>query len=376
MTIEYRSRTRWWAATISLVAAQALVSPSHVGAQSILTVAGGGPIGDGKPATEAILREPNDVVSDAAGNLYIADTTNHRIRRVDAETGIITTFAGGGTSGLGDGGPATEAEIRNPVSIALDKDGDLYVAHEDRVRRIAKGTRIITTFAGGGPGGDGSPATEAEVGSTSAIAFDPLGNLYIAGTPGRSHIHRVDSITGILTVIIEGEGFSPDGTPASEARLRGPEDIAFDREGNLVFAEWGNRRVRKIDSTSGLLSTVAGTGEDGSGPYGVPATESAIRGPAGLAFDGEGNLYISEGANSILRVDHETRILTEAVGGGIFGDGGPATDTFLSRLQELSFDSRGNLLIAENGSHRIRRVSAESGIVDTVAGGGPIGDQR
>jgi sugar lactone lactonase YvrE len=250
----------------------------------VSTVAGNGPTrgdpgdfgGDGGPATLAQLWYPVDVAPDSAGNLYIADSGNNRIRKVDPQ-GVITTVAGNGTAGFaGDGGPATAAQLNiqlapdasSSEAIALDAAGNLYIADggNARVRKVdSKG--IITTIAGTGePGysGDGGPATAAQLSRPAGLAFDAAGALYIADSPSLTfsngnRIRKIDKAGTISTVAGSGEGgFSGDGGPATSAHLLQPLSIAFDTQGNLYIVDTGNNRIRKVDQ-NGIITTVAGT---------------------------------------------------------------------------------------------------------------------
>jgi sugar lactone lactonase YvrE len=279
----------------------------------ITTVAGLGPDqagfnGDNQPATQAKLAAPSDVALDAAGNLYIADNGNGRIRKVDG-SGIITTVAGGGGpgDGLGDGGPATAAKLINPSGITFDSAGNLYVseAGRNRIRRVDIATGIITTLAGTsgfGFGGDGGPATAATFKSPVGMAFGPDGALYVAD----SQNHRIRRIgaDGIITTVVNVNGtfqaFSPqdlkDGGLAVDAVVRLPMDVAFDRMGNWYIAENGSNRIRRVD-TAGIITTVAGSGDPrvrGCSGDGGEATSAQLNGPSGVVVDTQGNIYISD----------------------------------------------------------------------------------
>ncbi len=356
-------------------------------AQSIFTVVGGG-TAYGRPAIHASMNSPLDVAVDHNGNLYITDLLSARVYRVDAGTGVMDSVAGNGSSdGLGDGGPATQASMR-PNGITVDSTGNFYVAGNSRVRRVDVETGIITTVAGGGPyafTGDGVPATEAWLGNILDMVFDHEGNLLIVhenteSTP-YNKVRRVDAVTGIITTVA-GTGadtFAGDGGPATEALLGRLESVAVDSAGNIYITDSGNRRIRRIDVETGIINTIAGSGDSGSSEDGVPATEALLKYPAGLTLDPAGNVYISDGSDHRIRkVDVETGIITTVAGTGepgFGGDGGSATDALILPT-DLDADAAGNLYIADHGNRRIRYVDATSGVITTVAGNGqiPTGD--
>ena len=292
---------------------------------------------DGGPAVEAELYNPAGVAVDGAGNLYIADASNNGIRKVDS-TGTITTIAGTGELGFsGDGGPAVEAELYDPAGVAVDSAGNLYIADSgnQRIRKVDL-TGTITTIAGTGEfgfSGDGGPAVEAELHSPRGVAVDSAGNLYIADSRNR-RIRKVDSTGTITTIAGTGEfGFSGDGGPAVEAELRSPRGVAVDSAGNVYIADSGNRRIRKVDST-GTITTIAGTGEFGFSGDGGPAVEAELRSPYGVAVDSAGNVYIADVIDQRIRKVDSTGTITTIAGTGEFGfsgDGGPAVEAELRR---------------------------------------------
>jgi len=344
----------------------------------ITTVAGNGNSvysGDGGPATNASLRDPADVAVDASGNLYIADRDNQRIRKVDT-LGIITTMAGNGTYGYsGDGGPATSASLWLPPDVAVDASGNLYIADSDsqRIRKVDT-SGIITTVAGNGTrgyGGDGGPATNASLRYPEGVALDANGNLYIADTRNE-RIRKVDTWGIITTVAGNGtRGCSGDGGPATNASLRWPWGVALDANGNLYIADMDNHRIRKVD-TSGIITTVAGNGTYGYSGDGGPATNTSLWGPYGVAVDASGNLYIADQGNYRIRKVDTWGIITTVAGNGTYGysgDGGPATNASLWLPSDVAVDTSGNLYIADYGNHRIRKVDT-SGIITTLAGNG------
>ena len=352
-------------------------------AGTITTVAGTGESGfsgDGGPASEAQVNFPWGVVVDGAGNLFISDRSNHRIRKVDA-AGTITTVAGTGESGFsGDGGPAGEAQLSFPYDVAVDGAGNLYISdlNNHRIRKVdAAGT--ITTVAGKGEGGgfsgDGGPAIEAQFNNPYAVAVDGAGNLYISDL-ANNRIRKVDSSGTITTVAGQGEpgGFSGDGGPATEAQLNFPWGVTVDGAGNLYIADIGNRRIRKVDAT-GTITTVAGTGESGFSGDGGPATQAQLSRPRGVAVDGAGNLFIADsGTRRIRKVDSSGTITTVAGTGvrGFGGDGGPATQAQFDNLHAVAVDGAGNLFIADYNTYRIRKVDP-AGTITTVAGTGVRG---
>ncbi len=350
--------------------------------QTITTVAGGG-TGDGGPATHAGLFWPAEVSVDRAGHVYIADTRNHRIRRVDEATGLITTVAGMGISDFsGDGGPATEASLSQPSGVSVDGAGHLFIADSGnhRIRRVDRATGIITTVAGMGEeegsfSGDGGPATQAGLNNPVGVSVDAAGNVYIADA-ANLRIRRIDAATGIITTVAgTGEGgYSGDGGHSTEAGLT-PRRVFVDMAGNLYIADTFNHRIRRVDGDTGIITTVAGTGEEGFSGDGGPATQARIGYPGGLSVDGAGNLYIAADGR-IRRVDGDTGVITTTAGTGEeghLGDGGPATQAGLSFSSGVSVDGAGYIYIADTSNHRIRRMDGATGIITTVAGTGEQG---
>jgi len=261
--------------------------------------------GDGGPATAAELNNPRAVVADSGGNIFISDMNNNRIRRVDKKTGVISTIVGTVRGFSGDGGPATEAELNNPLGIALDASENLFIADSSNgvVRRVDHATGIITTVAGKGRGvssGDGGPATSAGLSQPLALYVDNFGNLLI--TTGDHRVRRVDLSTGIITTVVGKErGFSGDGGPAIDALITNAEAIVGDSLGNLFIADTGNWRVRRIDHATGIITTVVGDGISGYKGDGGPATNAELTLVMGLAIDGAGNLFIADSNNNRIR---------------------------------------------------------------------------
>ena len=350
----------------------------------ITTVAGTGErgfSGDGGPAVDAGLNGPRGVAVDGAGNLFIADEGSRRIRKVDA-AGTITTIAGTGEFVFsGDGGPAIQAALNLPSGVAVDGAGNLFIADtgNHRIRKV-DASGVISTVAGisFGFGGDGGPAVDARLSDPSDVAVDGAGNLYIADR-FNNRIRKVDASGVISTVAGSGGfgfgsfGFGGDGGPATAARLNRPSGVAVDGAGNLFIADDDNNRIRKVDA-AGIITTVAGTGESGFSGDGGPAVDAGLNGPSGVAVDGAGNLFIADGYNSRIRkVDASGVISTVAgISFGFGGDGGPAVDARLLGPSDVAVDGAGNLYVADAGNRRVRRIDT-AGVISTIAGMGESG---
>lgn len=337
----------------------------------ITTVAGSktaGYSGDGGLATQAKIGRPNDIFVDSAGNIYIADNENNRIRKVDTN-GIITTVAGNGTSGYGgDGGLATQAELNRPNGIFVDSANNIYIAdtRNSRIRKVDT-DGIITTVAGTGTSGysgDGGTATQAELDWPRDIAVNFAGDIYIADTDNAC-IRKVDSNGIITTVAGNGTaGYSGDGGAATQAELNWPHGIFVDSADNIYIADTDNHRIRKVD-TNGIITTVAGNGvyNYGNPTYngdGIPATQAGIASPTGIFVDLLGNLYIADNWNNRIRkVDTDGYISTVAGNGGYgySGDEGPAIRAELREPRAVCMDSTGNLYIACYWDSSIRKVT-------------------
>lgn len=361
----------------------------------IYTVAGNGIFGfagDSGPATSASLALPRRLALDREGNLLIADVGNHRIRRVDAGTGIITTIAGNGRRGYsGDNAPAVEASLFRPTDVVADADGNVYIADQEnhRVRRVDQASGVITTVAGNGVkgfSGDDGPARLASLSSPTSIALDTAGNLFIVDRDNH-RIRRVAAGTGtIATVAGNGRfGFTGDGGPAINAGLTFPRGIAVDGDGNPYIADVGNNRIRKVDSASGVISTVAGTGEKGFSGDGGPATQARLAFPISIKVDSEGDIYIADRFNHrVRRVDAVTGIIRTVAGTGTCGfggDRGPGAEATLAFPNGVELDRFGRVLIADLQNHRIRCMeTAEQALLELDArveslnrGGGGLG---
>ena len=353
-------------------------------AQSIVTVAGGRN-DEGRLATAAALARPLDVALDSAGNVYIADVQNNRVRRIDAASGAMTTFAGNGGLGFsGDGGPAALASIWLPSGIAFDAANNLYIADSgnNRVRRVDAVTRTITTVAGGGPStanrGDGGLATSAYLSAPTRIAIDSAGNLFITqGDDNR--IRRVDAATKVITTIAGtgSLGFSGDNGPATAATLNDPVGIAVAANGDIYFADANNYRIRKIAVATGVITTVAGNGSFGFSGDGSAAGDAKLAAPTDVKFDRAGNLYVTDFLNNRIRkIDAATNVITTIAGSGassFSGDGGPALSATFNVPSASAIDASGNVYVADNANYRVRRIDAATKIVNTIAGG-TVGD--
>lgn len=343
-----------------------------VNAQIITTVAGSssspGFSGDGGQATNALFDEASGVAFDAAGNMYIADEDNNRIRKVST-SGIINTVAGIGTLGYsGDGGQAILAELGMPPGLTSDSAGNLYIADEwnNRVRKVSlSGT--ITTVAGtwtSGFSGDGGPAIAAELLHPTGVFLDRKGNLYIADL-SNGRIRKVDT-AGIITTFA-GNGtasFSGDGGPATQAGLKNPHNGVMDQIGNMYIADVQDNRIRKVD-TNGIITTVAGNGTATYSGDGGPAISAGIKSPHGVAVDGMGNLYIAEyGSNRIRKVNTSGLISTIAgTGIGNFsGDGGLAIAAEIYQPSSVVVGPGGDLFISDEANNRIRKIYLPIGI--------------
>lgn len=366
----------------------------------ITTVAGGGSPPENIPAISADI-QPQNVAVDGNGNLYVAG--EYRVFRIDSNGDVVVVAGTGnipgvGTSGYnGDGIPATDADLSLPAAIAVDAAGDLYIADRDneRIRKVDV-AGMITTVAGGGNvamGSDGSPAVDVQLGRLTDVAFDSSGNMYIAD-PSYNLIRKVDAngiITTVAGICSAGDcsgGFAGDGGTATAARLNYPMGVTVDATGNLFIADTGNNRIRKVDST-GIITTVAGDGTAGYGGDGGAASEASLSNPSQVAVDDAGNLYITDGVGSrsylsesgnqrIRKVDAAGVITTVAGNGsaGFSGDGGAAVDAQLNYPSGVAVDGSGNLFIADQDNNRVREVAADGGITTVVGNGyqGVVGD--
>jgi uncharacterized protein (TIGR03437 family) len=335
----------------------------------------GGFSGNGGPAVSAAINAPQGVAVDPAGNVYFAETLNSIVRVVNP-AGIINPFAGCDPitgaciqAGLGTGGPATGAYFSS-FDVATDQAGNVYLADgtNNRIRKVNP-SGILSTAAGSGTtgfSGDGGPATSAALNDPLGMAVDSAGNLYIADMKN-NRIRKVTPAGVISTVAGNGTyGFSGDGGPAISAMLAWPHSIAVDSAGNLYISDSLNFRVRKVNS-AGVISTFAGNGMVGNSGDGGPATSAALTDPWGVAVDAAGNVFFADWLNNAIRKVTPAGIISTIVGGGTggLGDGGPATSATLFAPTGITLDSAGNLYIADYSNNRIRKVT---GIGSTTGG--------
>jgi len=344
-------------------------APAWAGIGTITTIAGGGP--KNVQATRAHLHNPTDVVTDSQGNIYIVTSGQNEVFRVDAATGVLTAAAGSDSNGFsGDNGPAKQASLNTPYGLAMDAAGNLFIAdsYNERIRRVDAVTHRITTLAGGGTPcagrtdgiGDGCTATNATLYLPSGLAVDGAGNVLIVDL-GHNRIRRVDVVTGVITTVAGGgkggilDNFG-DGGLASGATLSHPQGVSLDGAGNLLIADTDHNRIRRVDATSNIISTVVG----------------GLARPVRVVADAVGNLFITESiSNRIRRVDATSGVITTFAGTGGYGyagDNGPATSATLANPYGINFDRGGNLLIADAKNNRVRQVDVATNVITTSAG--------
>lgn len=309
--------------------------------------------------------------------------TSTRQIQVQLSGGTISTYAGTGTAGYtGDLGAATAARIAHPEGITVAANGDVYYADPDNnvIRKVTAATGIITTVAGsGGNGssGDGGLAILAKFKNAEGVFVVANGDLYLADT-GNHEIRKVTALTGIVTLVVgsTSPGYSGDGGAATAARLRLPAAIVVAANGDMYIADTGNDTVRKVTAATGIITTYAGTGTTGYTGDGGAATSARLSGPQGLVLAANGDLYIADTGNNVIRrVTAATGVITTFAGtgtAGFLGDGGVATSARLNAPESVSISASGELYIADAGNNRIRRVST-GGTITTVAGTGTAG---
>jgi uncharacterized protein (TIGR03437 family) len=352
--------------------------------------------GDGGPATRAQLNGPQGMALDKAGNLYLADSKNNRIRIVSA-AGIINTFAGtgqvspGGASTYNDGGLATNALLHLPAGVAVDSNGNVYIADTgDNLIRKVTTDGLINSIAGDSyPSylGDGFLAATSELHTPEDVAVDSSGNVYIADS-ANAVIREITASTGIINYIagnvtaaasgaLTGTpvlGYSGDGAAANLAGLLEPFALALDSSGEVFFAENGDSRIRKID-TKGIITTIAGNGTAGFTGDGSAGANAEISFPTGVAVDSSGNVFIADSVNRRIRKLASGGTITTVAGNGNYsysGDSGQATAAQLNTPQAVATDPSGNLYIADTANNVVRKVTA-AGVISTIAGNGAAG---
>ena len=347
---------------------RAIVSAAERGPKILVTKAGNGEAsfsGEDAPAINATLHFPSDVALDPNGNIYFSDTGNHRVRRVDLSTGLISTVVGDGVAGnRGVGGRVPDARLHSPEGLAFDSEGSLYIADtgNDRVLRLNARTGVIRAITEMGSPTPNSTSTVATFNSPTALAIDSEDNLYIAET-GNHSIRTIDLNTGgIATVAGDGSAdFTGDGGQATRAQLNKPEGVAVDPDGNIVIADTGNRRIRRVEIDTGIISTIAGDGSRGYAGDGGPATEASLVVPRRVAVDADGNVFISDALDHRIRAIKSDGTMATIAGNGIIdfaGDGGPAASASLNRPLGMAPDADGNLYFVDNHNNRIRVIAA------------------
>lgn len=327
--------------------------------QIITTIAGTGSSGfsgDGEVATSARLNLPFNLTFDKSDNIYIADTYNNSIRKIDSETGIISTIIGTADKKL-------VSELKTPTGLTFDNYQNLYIADlaNLRIRKVNLETGSRMTLVGQRSETE-APNINASLGGPFNVVFDKIGNLYIS-INGDSKVSKVDFSTGkISTVAGTGvAGFSGDGILAKESQLSNPTGLALDGKGNLFISDSGNERIREVDLTTGIISTVAGTGVTGFSGDGFEATKTQLSNPLGLAVDKQGDLYVVDrGNNRVRKINMSTGIITTIAGTGeegYSGDGDLARNAKLSNPTGLAFNNEGDLFVVDRGNNRIRKIS-------------------
>ncbi len=349
--------------TIGLVTI--LLATFQANAQIITTIAGTGTAafsGDGGIATAADLKNPHGVAIDTAGNIYIVDQQNYRIRKINT-SGVISTVAGTGSAGYsGDGGPATAAQINRVMSVLLDHSGNFYFADISLHIRKINSSGIITTIAGNGISGysgDGGPATAAQFGEPLGLAIDASGNIYCSDDNNM----RIRKITpsGIISTFAGsgGTGYGGDGGPATAALFTHPSYLYIDASNNLLVSDNGNHRIRKI-TPSGTITTIAGNGTPSYSGDAGQATAASIQYPGGICQDISGNIYIADYSNNRVRKINPSGIISTFAGTGMAafgGDGGQATAAKLTLPVDVVAKPDGSLIIADFGNHRVRKIA-------------------
>ena len=341
-------------------------TPAVTLAPVITTIAGNGTAGssgDGGQATSAAVNGPSATAIDAAGNIYIADAYTSRVRKIDT-TGVISTVVGNGICNFsGDGGPAASAQVCQPYGVAVDNVGNVYIAdtYNYRIRKI-NSSGIISTIAGNGTAtfsGDGGLSVNAAVNAPSGVTVDSAGNLYIADA-GNYRVRKINSSGIISTVAGNGSvGFSGDGGLAVNASFSTTYSVAVDPAGNIYISDIYNTRIRKVN-TAGIVSTIGGNGSVGFSGDGGPATSAQISNPYGITVDAAGNVYIADTYNNRVRfINSNSGIISTIAGtgvGGFSGDGGAPTSAELFDPYGVTVDAKGNVYVADINNQRVRKL--------------------
>jgi DNA-binding beta-propeller fold protein YncE len=362
------AKRRKWHGGATVVAAM-LAGACIAAGQQVVTIAGTGTAGfsgDGGPGARAEINNPYGLVTGPDGALYFCEIGNHRLRRLDLKTNVISTVAGSGKKGYaGDGGPALEAAMNEPYEVRFDRAGNMFFAEMQNhvVRRVDAKSRIITTVAGTGTAGfagDGGPADKAQLRQPHSIAFDGEGRLLICDI-GNNRIRRVDLRAGTIeTWAGTGERKpTPDGAPISGTPLNGPRAITADRDGNLYLVLREGNAVYRLDPREGLIHHIAGTGESGFSGDGGPAKLARLSGPKGVAWAPDGSLYLADTeSHTIRRVNLKSGVITTVVGTGKRGDGpdGDPLHCQLARPHGIFVTPAGAVYISDSESHRIRTL--------------------
>jgi hypothetical protein len=308
------------------------------------------------------------LVFDTSGNYYIVDQGNHVIRFINKATNTISTVAGNFSAGSGgDGGQATSAQLHNPLDIALDTVGNIYISdfYNQAVRLVNITTHTISTFAGtlgvNGSSGDGNLATSAKFNRPTGMVFDNNGNLYIADQ-GNNVLRMVNKTTGKVKLVAGNYtlGSGGDGLAATNAQLNSPVGVTLDSNGNIYIADASNNAIRLINASTGIISTVAGNFTQNFTGDGGPATSSTLDYPFMIALDTSGDVYFSDFGNNVVRVVRKNTGNISSIAGnstpGFSGDGGPATSAELHHPTALRFDGQGNLYIGDQANNIVRYV--------------------
>ncbi len=348
-----------------LLCARLLATPSSAAISDFAGTGAKGFSGDNGSATAAQLNFPAGIARSPDGSLYICDTSNQRVRKVSPD-GRITTIAGTGEPGWsGDGGPATAAKLHEPYEVRFDRAGNVFWVERlsHCVRKLDVKTGLIGTIAGNGTAGfsgDGGPATQAQLNEPHSIGFDLAGNLYICDVKNH-RLRKVDMTTGVISTFA-GTGerkATPDGAPFATAPLSGPRALDFDQSGNLWLALREGNMILKLDLNKGTVHRIAGTGAKGFTGDGGPAKAATMNGPKGIAVAPNGNVYLADTENQTIRmIDVKHGTIQLIAGNGTRGDGRDSDPLkcLLNRPHGVFVDADGSLFIGDSEAHRVRVI--------------------